>query len=130
MELLRWARAQWDRAAAIAAGVAGAGALLAGWIGISGTAYTAKQLPYMISGGMVGIFLLGVACTLWLSADLRDEWRKLDGLEDAVRLVGLQIPAVPEAETFLRQPEVSPGNGVTTKTEEPPARAAAQARAQ
>jgi hypothetical protein len=27
---------------------------------------------------VAGLFALGAAATLWLSADLRDEWRKLD----------------------------------------------------
>jgi hypothetical protein len=29
----------------------------------------------------VGVFLLGLGGVLWLSADLRDEWRKLDRIE-------------------------------------------------
>jgi hypothetical protein len=37
-------------------------------------------MPYIASGGLGGIFLLGLGSTLWLSADLRDEWRKLDEL--------------------------------------------------
>jgi hypothetical protein len=64
---------------------AGAIALIAGWVGVSGSAYAAGQLPYIISGGIGGIFLLGVGATLWLSADLRDEWRKLDSIEDTLR---------------------------------------------
>lgn len=130
MELLRWARAQWDRATAIAAGVAGAVALLLGWTGISGTGYTAKQLPYIISGGMAGIFLLGVACTLWLSADLRDEWRKLDGLEDAVRTAGLQIPASVVSPYPSRPREPGPDGHLATRLDETPPRATASARVQ
>jgi hypothetical protein len=30
---------------------------------------------------MAGLFLLGLAALLWLSADLRDEWRKLDAID-------------------------------------------------
>ena len=52
---------------------------------MSGSPYAAAQLPYIISGGIGGIFLLGVGATLWLSADLRDEWRKLDCIEEALR---------------------------------------------
>jgi hypothetical protein len=85
MDVMKWARAQWDRVGAMAAGVAGVVALLIGWIGVSGTVYPSEQLPYIVSCGLVGIFLLGVAGTLWLSADLRDEWRKLDRLEDLLR---------------------------------------------
>jgi len=85
MDVGKWLRLQWDRVLAWAFVVAGAIALVAGWVGVSGTAYAAEQLPYVISGGIGGIFLLGVGATLWLSADLRDEWRKLDGIEDALR---------------------------------------------
>ena len=52
-----------------------------GWVGVSGTAYSAEQMPYVVGGGLVGIFLLGVAAVLWLSADLRDEWRTLADLD-------------------------------------------------
>ena len=48
---------------------------------MSGTLDTGKQIPYVISGAMVGLFLLGLGALLWLSADLRDEWRKLDAIE-------------------------------------------------
>jgi hypothetical protein len=74
MEILRWLRVQWDRAAAFALLVLGLLALLLGWIGVSGTPHVADQLPYIISGGLLGIFLLGASAVLWLSADLRDEW--------------------------------------------------------
>jgi len=96
--LLTILRAQWDRVAATVAVLLGALALLNGWLGVSGTAYAAEQIPYVVSGGLVGIFLLGLAAVLWLSADLRDEWRKLDDLEQ--RLAGLEArrgtPAPPE----------------------------------
>jgi len=84
MEIGKWLRLQWDRALAWALVVAGAVAIIVGWIGVSGSAFAAGQLPYIISGGIGGIFLLGVGATLWLSADLRDEWRKLDCIEEAL----------------------------------------------
>jgi hypothetical protein len=75
-------RSQWDRATAGACLLLGAVALIVGYFGVSGTPYTAEQMPFIVSGGFVGLFLVGVAATLWLSADLRDEWRKLDALEE------------------------------------------------
>jgi hypothetical protein len=81
---MRWIslmRNQWDRAAAWAAAVGGAVALLLGYLGISRTSYTPEQLPYLVSGGAFGLFLLGVAAVLWVTADLRDEWRKLDDVD-------------------------------------------------
>jgi hypothetical protein len=77
MEFLNLLRSQWDRAIAIACAVGGAFALLIGWIGTSGTEHVAEQMPYIISAGLTGIFLLGVAAVLWITADLRDEWREL-----------------------------------------------------
>ncbi|HEV3351792.1 MAG TPA: hypothetical protein VG076_02650 [Acidimicrobiales bacterium] len=85
MEFLSWVRDQWDRVGAVVLVVVGALALLLGWIGISDAVLPSEQLPYLLSGGLVGVFLLGVGTTMWLSADLRDEWRKLDRLEELVR---------------------------------------------
>ena len=85
MEFLSWVRDQWDRVGAIVLVVAGALALLFGWLGISDAVLPSEQLPYLLSGGLFGVFLLGLGATLWLSADLRDEWRKLDRLEELVR---------------------------------------------
>lgn len=76
---------QWDRVASWVAVALGAVVLLIGWIGVSGTPYVFEQVPYVVSGGIGGLFLLGLGAVLWLSADLRDEWRKLDSLEEALR---------------------------------------------
>jgi hypothetical protein len=88
VDFLTYLRHQWDRVGAWVAVIAGAVALILGWIGASGQLVPAGQIPYVISGGLGGIFLLGLGAVLWLSADLRDEWRqlhdisrKLDGRE-------------------------------------------------
>jgi hypothetical protein len=83
--IVRWCTVQWDRALAIALTVLGAIALIIGWIGVSGALVPSEQLPYIISGGIGGLFILGVAAALWISADLHDEWRKLDRLEELLR---------------------------------------------
>ena len=84
MNIWKYARAQWDRTTGGALFALGALALVLGWVGVSKQALTALQIPYIISGGLGGIFLLGLGAVFWLSADLRDEWRKLDALEQAV----------------------------------------------
>ena len=35
------------------------------WYGASGTGYVSKQIPYLISGGLVGlgVLMVGLACT-------------------------------------------------------------------
>lgn len=81
MELKTWIRAQWDRAVGALGVVAGLVALLLGYQGVADTPYPAEQIPYVVSGAVLGICLIGIGLTAWLSADLRDEWHKLDRIE-------------------------------------------------
>lgn len=85
MEFLNWARYHWDRVSAGVLAVVGLITLILGYVGVSGTVYPAEQLPYMISGGILGLFFLGAAGVLYLSADMRDEWRKLDNIDSALK---------------------------------------------
>jgi hypothetical protein len=78
-------RNQWDRTVGALAALAGAVAVVAGWFGVSGAGLPSQQLPYLASGAVGGLFLLGLGATFWLSADARDEWRKLDELLEEVR---------------------------------------------
>ncbi len=84
MEIMKLVRVQWDRGIAIVAGVGGLIVLLVGYLGVSDTEYVAKQMPYFISAGVLGIFLLSISAVAWLSADLRDEWRELHSLRDLI----------------------------------------------
>ncbi len=84
MDLWRLIRHQWDRAAAIAVAILGLVAVLLGWIGVSGKSLPAAQIPYLASGAVLGVVLVGIAATLWISADLRDEWGKLDEIHRSV----------------------------------------------
>jgi hypothetical protein len=84
MGLSRWLRNQWDRTAAIVSAVASGVAMLLGWRGVSRVSLPSEQIPYLASAAMFGLFALGIAATLWLSADLRDEWRKLDDIHHAI----------------------------------------------
>lgn len=59
----------------------GAVALFLGWWGVSGQALTAKQLPYLISGGFVGIALIVLAAAFLATEDWRRQMRRLDSLE-------------------------------------------------
>jgi hypothetical protein len=72
---------QWDRVTAVVLVVAGLVALLLGYIGVSNSEFVAAQLPYFVSGGLLGLFFLGAAGVLWLSSDLRDEWVKLETMD-------------------------------------------------
>jgi len=90
VKLLKLCRNHWDRTVAIALMLGAAVALVGGWIGASDTVLTFEQIPYLISGGLAAVCLTVVGATLWLSADVRDEWRKLDELEEAVREIDVR----------------------------------------
>ena len=88
MDFTRWLRHQWDRAAAVLFAAGGLAALVLGLVGVNHARLATQQIPYLASGGLVGLFLLGIGATLWLSADLRDEWRKLDDISRQLRSPG------------------------------------------
>lgn len=86
-----WLRAEWDRVAGFCLIALGALLLVLGYAGVSGSPYVAEALSYIMSGGIGGLFLLGAGATLLISADIHDEWRKLDRVEDALR-AGEPVP--------------------------------------
>jgi hypothetical protein len=95
VDVMKYLRNQWDRVGAWLCVIAGAIALLIGYLGVSATLDTGEQLPYVVSGGMFGLFLLGLGALLWLSADLRDEWRKLDAIDRHLLESGTLPPPSP-----------------------------------
>ena len=120
-------RTQWDRAGALALVVVGLLALLFGWIGMSGAVLTYEQLPYILSGGLFGLSMIMVGTGLWLSADIRDEWRRIDRLEDTLAerdgVAGDRDVRIPEAEAEAVEPDVetrrppqSIGSGATRQS--------------
>jgi hypothetical protein len=98
-DFLKFLRVQWDRSTATIAVAIGVLALFLGYRGVSGTSYVAAQLPYFVSGGLVGIFFLGLGGIGWISADLRDEWRELRAIRQLLE-GGRPVPAHAEAEVF------------------------------
>jgi len=75
----------WDRVAAVTCVVVAVVTLIVGWIQLSAESQAGDQIPYIMSAGIGGLFLLAIGLTLWLSADLRDEWRKLDVIDESLR---------------------------------------------
>ncbi|MPY86224.1 MAG: hypothetical protein GEV00_24055, partial [Actinophytocola sp.] len=65
-----------------------------------------------MSGGIGGLFILWLGTTLWLSADLRDEWRKLDALDESVRKLAetSSAPAVLDGYRVLTEAATSIGH--------------------
>ena len=109
MDIVNFLRAQWDRALAVTIALAAALSLLLGYRGVSGTPHVAVQLPYIVSAGMFGIFLLTIAATLWVSADLRDEWRELRKLR--IRLDTIENPDAPRLRTHRAETTGLGSNG-------------------
>ena len=81
MSVGQYVREEWDRVSAGVLVALGALLLVCGWLGVRDKLYPAQQIPYEISGGLGGLFLLGLGAALWISADVRDEWRKLDAVD-------------------------------------------------
>jgi hypothetical protein len=118
MNLTSFLRSQWDRAGAWICITAGAVVLFAGWWGISGTTEVGRQLPYVISGGLAGVFLLGLGGMLWVSADLRDEWRELWAIRGALAAIAEDreravAPVAPVAPAVVANP-VAPADAAAT----------------
>jgi hypothetical protein len=85
VNLKTWLRAEWDRIAGFGLILLGVVLLFLGYQGVQETAFLAEQLAYIASGGLGGLFSLGLGVGLLLSADLHDEWYKLDRIEAAIR---------------------------------------------
>lgn len=84
MTLWTLIRIQWDRALGLLLIVLGVLALVLGWLGVSRVTLAVLQTPYVVSGGIGGIVLVGLGATLLVSADLRDEWRSLEEIREAL----------------------------------------------
>jgi hypothetical protein len=97
----------------------GALALLLGYLGVKDTAYVVEQLPYVVSGGLLGLFLLGVGATLLLSADLRDQWRALLDIRDEIAAGTAELPAaadLPDEQPVRRVRQAAGGRGAGSRT--------------
>ena len=62
--------------------------VVAGYIGVSGKDSEALQLPYLASGGIGGLAVVGLGSALLISADVRLERERLSAIEG--ELVELQ----------------------------------------
>jgi hypothetical protein len=62
----------------------GALSLFLGWYGVSGQSLTAKQLPYLVSGGLTGIGLVVIAAVFLATDDVRKQMGRLDEIERKV----------------------------------------------
>jgi hypothetical protein len=80
--------------------VLGAVAIFLGWFGVSGQSLTAKQTPYLVSGGLAGLALVVVGAVFLATDNLRRQMSRLDSVERKVdelyELLVLEPPAEPD----------------------------------
>ncbi|HVW30976.1 MAG TPA: hypothetical protein VHL53_00430 [Acidimicrobiia bacterium] len=93
---LSFVRAQWDRVLGWALVAGGGGLVVTGALNVSRAPDQLDQLSYLASGPAIGLFLLGVGAVLLLTADLRDEWAKLDEVAALLRPPGGGEPPDPD----------------------------------
>lgn len=105
-----WWRLNWDRLVAIGAAGAGAGALLAGWLGMSDVLIDHEQVPWIVGLSFLGLWLLGVAGTAWLAAVLRDQWSALRRI--AGHLAELGVPSVADIPAPVRRVQLRGADGI------------------
>ena len=99
---------------ALVAGIAGGIALLIGYFGVSGTLDPAKQLPYLISGGIGGLFLLGLAAALLFSSDLGATRADIARLQETVEELGERVADLQA--TLDARPPAAPARRRTTRS--------------
>lgn len=79
-------------------GIAGVVVLVAGWAGIHDQDIFAAQVPWLVSGGFMGVSLLGLAAVLASVAVRRgrtaDELAELDEAVTLVRHLQSELPAL------------------------------------
>lgn len=72
---------------------AGAIAVFLGYWGVSDTLDPGKQLPYIISGGIGGLFLLGFGAAMLFSSDLADARRQVGETRELVEQLRAELAA-------------------------------------
>jgi hypothetical protein len=91
--------------------------ILIGWIGVSGTPVVAKQIPYVVSGGIFGVFLAIFGAYFLGTEELRKDSGRLDKLERMVEelhqvlLSRDDAPAIAAANTTDAADAPSSANG-------------------
>ena len=75
-------------------------AVLIGYLGVSREAIVAKQLPYLISGGIGGLALVGFGAMLIGTEDLKRTQERVDHLEDLVADLHSALLSRPDAPTL------------------------------
>lgn len=89
----------------------GALLMLLGYLGVSREALPAKQIPYLISGGIGGIFLAVLGAYFLGTQELRNDSGRLDRLEQMVEDLHQVLLRRPDAPAITKAEEAGNGNG-------------------
>jgi hypothetical protein len=87
--------------------------LLFGYLGVSREVYVGRQIPYVVSGGLLGVAAVTLGSRLLLIQDLRRDSGRLDRLEQAVLELHQALLFRPDAPT----PGEASANGRVASTE-------------
>lgn len=117
MEFLTLCRNQWERTVALVAVAGGLLAFLLGYLGQRDKALVVEQIPYVVSGGLFGLLLILIGATVWLSADLHDEWAKLDRFEETVERA---VAALESAGSRAVEENAAPAHRATAQSDHRP----------
>src|SRR5690349_21985997 len=81
--------------------------LLAGYLGVSREVIVARQIPYLASGGLVGLALIALGGRLLLIEDLRRDSGRLDRLERSVQELHQVLLYRPDAPSVVSDTTVN-----------------------
>lgn len=81
--------------------------ILLGWYGVSGEANPAKQIPYVVSGGIFGVFLAVFGGYFLATEELRKDSGRLDRLERMVLELHQALLTRDDAPSPLDAPETA-----------------------
>lgn len=85
MNFVTWLRSEWDRVGGLTLAAVGGVLVVAGGLAARSAPTTIDALSYIATAGLIGLFCAIVGVGMFLSADLHDEWHKLDRIEAAIR---------------------------------------------
>ena len=83
--------------------------IIVGWYGVSGQALVAKQLPYLISGGLGGVALVGIGAAIISAERRRQDTGRIERLEEMVGELRAVLLAHSDAPTDVVGSPRSPG---------------------
>jgi hypothetical protein len=92
--------------------------ILVGWIGVSGTPIVAKQIPFVVSGGIAGVFLAVAGAYFLGTEELRKDSGRLDRLERMVTELHAALLVREDAAADEPAAEVEEAGPVTAAAEQ------------